>query len=136
MSIKSETQQWLEQICYLLGHIIVADGKIDVQETVLLNDFINANSLGAETKDELLKIFSNNNDKINLDDVILKLCQAPTSIVEQALIAALLIAYGDGGLDEKEEKIIMRLALGAHFDLVKYEKIKTSASSLGKHLFG
>jgi tellurite resistance protein len=136
MSIKNETQQWLEQICYLLGHVIIADGKIDVQETVLLNDFIGANSLGVETKEELLKIFSNNKDKISLDDVILRLAKAPPFIVEQALIAALLIAYGDGDLDEKEEKIIMRLALTTHFDLLKYEKIKASASSLGKHLFG
>lgn len=135
MSIKNETQLWLEQICYLLGYIIIADGTIDIQETVLLNDFINANSLGGETKDELIKIFSNTRDKINLDDIIVRLSQAPDFIVEQALIASLLIAYGDGDLDEKEEKIIMRLALAAHFDLFKYEQIKVCASSQGKHLF-
>ncbi|MCS6905062.1 MAG: hypothetical protein RML72_03735 [Bacteroidia bacterium] len=135
MLIKSETQEGLEYICYFLGYIIIADGKIAMQETLLINEFIDANGLGIEIKEELVKILASNSSKISLDEVVLKLSQLPVFIIEQALIAGLLIGYGDGELDEKEEEILLRLVLATRFDKFKYEKLKESAASQGKHLY-
>jgi len=117
-------QKGFENICLLLGYIITADGKVETRETQLLNDFIRLNGLGNDLKNEVMKIIANDENRIPLHLIISQLSMASTMILEQAIIAGLVIGYGDGDLDDTEEAVLEQLMKKSNFDTATYQVIK------------
>lgn len=125
---KSEKKLHLENICLLLAHIVMADGVVDEKERLLIQDFIAVNALGHLFKNELNKIFEHAEDRITLDETFRRLKNAAASNQEQAVIAGLLIAYGDGEYHASEERILQNFIQYVGFDRQRYEQYRYIAA--------
>jgi tellurite resistance protein len=122
-------KEGFESICLFLGHIIIADGNVDIQESILLNTFITINGLDPRLKNELFKIFTQDKEQITLDAVLERLQKHSPEVQEQALIAGLIMAYGDGDYHEKEDRIFKEFLQATNFDSARFEILKASASN-------
>lgn len=116
-----------ENICLFLAHIIIADGEVDIKETLLLNDFISINSLDPLLKDEIFRIVSRDQNHITLADILERLRISDQYTQEQALIAALIMAYGDGEYHPREEEIIARFLDITDFNPERYRELRAVA---------
>jgi tellurite resistance protein len=121
-------KEGFESICLFLGHIIIADGNVDVQESILLNTFITINGLAPTLKNELFKIFTHDKEQITLGEVLERLQKHSPEVQEQALIAGLIMAYGDGDYHEKEDHIFKEFLQATNFDSIRFETLKASVS--------
>jgi tellurite resistance protein len=121
-------KEGFESICLFLGHIIIADGNVDVQESMLLNTFVTINGLNPNLKKELFKIFTRDNEQITLEAVLERLQKHSPEVQEQALIAGLIMAYGDGDYHEKEDRIFKEFLQVTNFDSIRFEILKASVS--------
>ncbi|MCS6904020.1 MAG: TerB family tellurite resistance protein [Bacteroidia bacterium] len=118
----------LEIICLFLGYIMVADGNVDIQESIILNTFITVNGLDPSLKNELIKIFTHDKDRVALITVLEKLREHPTEVQEQALIAGLIMAYGDGDYHEQEDNIFKLFLEITNFDSSRFATLRASVS--------
>lgn len=116
----------IDNIVLFASYICVADGLVDDKQVRLIENFFEENNISAETKENVKKILSDSDDKIDFDQILLALKNAGKDTLRQSLIIGLNIAYTDGFFDPAEESLFQKFIDDTEYDKQDYLNIKES----------
>ena len=117
-----------EIACLMASHLIVADEEINQRELDVLSHHLSA-GISEDIKDEQKKIFSDDEEKRDLKDLIQNAKYLP--IEEKKFIVRLLyqVAYADGYYDDREHQVIEEIAEKINIPRSLKVEIEESVSS-------
>lgn len=112
----------------VMGHIAKADGRVSPEEISLANRIMDQMSIIGEMRTTAVNLFQQGKgNDFPLDDVLAQFyreCHRRTDLIRMFLEIQIQEALADGGMDDKEERLLLHICSQLRVSQFDYERLK------------